>query len=58
MSEFEIVFDKMAELVKQDAEDDGVVRPMPSSEELDELDELRRFAADLQDPDPVFFTTT
>lgn len=57
LPDFEIVFEKMTELLDQDvaAENEGQAIP---SIELDELDELRRFAAELQDPEPLFFTTT
>ena len=49
---FKIVFEKLEEIKQQETAAE------PSSSELDEIEELRRFSAELQQPDPTFFTTT
>lgn len=55
MSNYDIVFEKTSEL----SIDDARQHPHEASpQELDEIEELRRFAAELQDPEPCSFTTT
>jgi hypothetical protein len=47
------VFQKVIELAATD--EAGI---QPSTEELDDLDELRRFSAELQEPEPLSMTST
>ncbi len=54
---FKIVFEKLEEAKAQEGmveEPGGSVSP----DELDEIDELRRFSAELIQPEPALFTTT
>ena len=55
MQNYDIVFEKVTEL---SAEDGPAEEQKATVQELDEIEELRRFAADLQDPEPCSFTTT
>ncbi len=58
MPQFDVVFEKM-ELILQEAKDAPlVIADLPSRTELDEIDELRRFSAEIQEPEPPSFTTT
>jgi len=58
MPQFDVVFEKM-ELILQEAKDAPLVIPdLPSRTELDEIDELRRFSAEIREPEPPSFTTT
>jgi hypothetical protein len=57
MPQFDVVFEKM-ELILQESKDSPLVVDLPSRTELDEIDELRRFSAEIQEPDPLSFTTT
>jgi hypothetical protein len=54
MSDYEIVFEKLAELEAQLTDEDSQAERL----ELDEIDELRRFAAEICEPEPTSFTTT
>jgi len=56
IEKFKIVFEKLEEAVHQDGLGDLVISVSP--EELDEIEELRRFAAELSQPEPASFTTT
>ena len=58
MAEFDIVFEKLAELRTQDDENAIAVGATVTSSELDEIEELRRFSAEIQEPQPPSFTTT
>jgi hypothetical protein len=55
MHNYDIVFEKLEEL---SVEERLAVQQEATVQELDEIDELRRFAADLQEPEPCSFTTT
>ena len=57
MPQFDVVFEKL-ELMLQEADAPLVVDAGPSPTELDEIDELRRFSAEIQKPEPLSFTTT
>lgn len=57
MPQFDVVFEKL-ELLLQEADGQLVVEVVPSRTELDEIDELRRLSAEIQEPDPLSFTTT
>ena len=57
MPEFDVVFEKL-ELMLKEADATLVVEASPSRTELDEIEELRRFSAELQEPEPLSFTTT
>jgi len=53
LNTYEIVFQKVTELI---AGADAALEP--STQELDELEELRRFSAELQEPEPLSMTST
>jgi hypothetical protein len=55
MPQFDIVFEKMELALR---EDDPSASIDVSSTELDEIDELRRFSAEVQEPEPPSFTST
>lgn len=58
MPQFDIVFEKL-KLALEDADEASlIVEAVTSTAELDEIDELRRLSAEIQEPDPVSFTTT
>lgn len=58
MPEFDIVFEKL-KLALNEADDASlVIEAVTSTTELDEIDELRRLSAEIQEPDPTSFTTT
>ena len=50
---FKIVFEKLEEVTSQEEAVETV-----SVAELDEIEELRRFSAELNQPEPTLFTTT
>jgi hypothetical protein len=56
MHNYDIVFEKLSELSEEKA--GPVAQQEATAQELDEIDELRRFAADIQEPEPCSFTTT
>ena len=57
MSQFDIVFETLRSM--QEVDDTSlVVEAVSSAAELDEIDELRRFCAEIQEPEPLSFTTT
>ena len=62
MAEFDIVFEKLAEVLTLDGEDGAITVKATvtsiTSSELDEIEELRRFSAELQEPEPPSFTMT
>lgn len=56
---YDIVFKKLAEAAPETlVENLGPTSVGLSSREFDEIDELRRLALELQDPEPQSFTTT
>jgi hypothetical protein len=57
MNNYDIVFEKLAEAVKEET---AVIRigSEPTASELDEIEELRRFSAELMEPEPISLTTT
>ena len=55
MNNYDIVFEKLTEAT---VDDEALVKREASVQELDEIEELRRFSAELQDPEPCSFTTT
>lgn len=55
--EFEIVFEKL-QLALQEPDSPGVVEAGTTTTELDEIEELRRFSAELQEPEPLSFTSS
>lgn len=56
MNSFDILFEKITEAVREDH--DEFPQDEPTTQELDEIEELRRFSAELQEPEPCSFTTT
>ena len=54
MNDYEIVFKKLEELEAQLSEE----RSQADRTELDDIEELRRFAAEISEPEPTSFTTT
>jgi len=57
MDEFDIVFEKLTEMATTEANTQLGASGV-SPEELDEIEELRRFAADLKQPELPTFTTS
>ena len=55
MNNYDILFERLEELAKAEP---AVAQPEATVQELDEIEELRRFSADLQEPEPCTFTTT
>ena len=55
MNNYAILFEKLEELSKEEPTE---LQPEAAIRELDEIEELRRFSADLQEPEPCSFTTT
>lgn len=55
MNNYDIIFEKLIELT---AEEDPASKREAGNDELEEIEQLRRFAADLKEPEPVSFTTT
>ncbi len=58
MNNYEIVFEKLAEATEDEEPVETLVKREASVQELDEIEELRRFSAELQEPEPCSFTTT
>jgi hypothetical protein len=56
--QFDIVFEKLTELLTSVPEAQITVDLVPSPKELDEIDELRRFSAEIREPEALSFTTT
>lgn len=57
MPEFDIVFEKLQLALAQDDQEQSVeISLVPN--ELDEIDELRRYAAEIREPEPFFYTIT
>jgi hypothetical protein len=54
VNNYEIVFQKVTELTEGDAG----AQLQPTIQELDELEELRRFSAELREPEPLSMTST
>lgn len=57
MDQFDIVFEKLKQAVEEERLS-AVAAAAPNAQEIDEIDELRRFAADIIDPEPVSYTST
>jgi hypothetical protein len=58
MPDFDVVFEKLGEIARADDERAMDITLAPTSSELDEIEELRRFSAELQEPEPTSYTTT
>jgi hypothetical protein len=61
MKDFTIIFEKMDEQARAEAQEQRGGVGMLSGEslvELDELAELRRIVAEITEPEPLSFTTT
>ena len=58
MNNYDIVFEKLAEATVDEELVETLVKREASVQELDEIEELRRFSAELQDAEPCSFTTT
>ena len=58
MPEFDIVFEKFAELMAIESADHVSGTVTVTIAELDEIEELRRFSSEIQEPEPPSFTTT
>ena len=58
MSSFDIGFQKMTEIIAAESLTDGGDATQASARELDEIDELRRFSAELREPESISLTTT
>jgi len=60
MPEFDIVFEKLNEILQEAEGKQSLVveHVSTSARELDEIEELRRLSAEIQEPDPPSFTTT
>ena len=56
MPEFDIVFEKLQLAVEDDRAETSPSEVSP--EELDEIEELRRFSAEISEVEPPSFTTT
>ena len=56
MPEFDIVFEKLVEELALDVQ--MATDADASRNEIDEIEELRRYASEIQDPPPAFLTTT
>jgi len=54
---FKIVFEKLEEAMAQESMAEAPTSGV-SPEELDEIEELRRFSAELSQSEPASFTTT
>jgi hypothetical protein len=57
MAEFDVVFEKLAELT-EDCPGHQLADGSVTRDELDEIEELRRFSSEIQDSEPASFTTT
>lgn len=59
MPEFDIVFEKLqVALAEQGKEQEPDQQAHLVERELDEIDELRRYAAEIQEPEPTSYTIT
>lgn len=59
MKQFRVVFEKLKEALEQEGLTlKGVAATGLSVQELDEIEELRRFSAEIVEPDPASFTST
>lgn len=58
MPEFDIVFEKLEIAIRESEPLPTILPREASAEELDEIDELRRFSADLHEVQRPVFTTT
>lgn len=58
MPEFDIVFQKLAELTGNEVSDQVRGPEHVTPAELDEIEELRRFSSEIQEPEPPSFVTT
>lgn len=57
-SRFKIIFVKLTEALAQKVSGADSGPPDPSSEEMDEIDNLRRLVQEISDPEPAVYTTT
>ena len=55
---FQIVFEKLAEAVGMESGDDSAVVVARAAVEFNEIDELRRLALEIAEPEPMTYTTT
>ena len=56
---FKVVFDEIAKIAKIDESGrELIVEVHKLKEEIDEIEELRRLAFDIADPDPMSYTAT
>ena len=55
MNNYEIVFEKLTDILD---EEKVAGAAEATTRELDEIEELRRFSAELREPEPVSLTTT
>lgn len=56
--DYKIIFDKLAEAQKESKFKGDDLAPVVTQEEADEIEELRRFALELQEEELQSFTTT
>lgn len=56
--QFDVVFEKLELILRADVEAGADPNAQASSRELDEIEELRRFAAEMHEPERSSFTTT
>ena len=57
-SEYKIVFEKLREAQESEGREPTLPSIKLDLEELQEIDELRRLALEITDPDPTSYTTT
>ncbi|MHB1048395.1 MAG: hypothetical protein ACYC4P_20570 [Thermoanaerobaculia bacterium] len=55
---FQIVFEKLAEAVGMESGDESAVVVTRAVAEFNEIDELRRLALEIAEPEPMTYTTT
>lgn len=58
MPQFDIVFEKLAVVIQESDDTSVVIEAMTTTTELDEIDELRRLSAEIQEPERPTYTTT
>ena len=58
MPQFDIVFEKLEALKAATNDSQITIDVAPSVQELNEIEELRRFSAEIKEPEPTSFTTT
>ena len=58
MNNYDIVFEKFTEATVDEEPVETLAKHETSVQELDEIEELRQFSAELQDSEPCSFTTT